>query len=93
MKEEKIACPQCNWEPHAHARWMCNCGHVWNTFDTGGQCPACGKQWKYTCCLSCQEWSLHIDWYRSLDDLLEELLEEVVVPKEAEEVANVKCKI
>jgi hypothetical protein len=26
----------------------CNCGHLWNTFDTGGVCLACLYQWTST---------------------------------------------
>jgi hypothetical protein len=42
---------------------MCECLHVWNTFDTRGVCPACGHQWKETQCLRCQAWSPHEEWY------------------------------
>ena len=49
----RIACPKCELEPKAVDRWCCSpgCGHVWNTFDTIGRCPQCGKQWKETVCL------------------------------------------
>ncbi len=79
MEDAKIACPKCDWEPRADDRWMCSCGHIWNTFDTAARCPACGKQWRDTCCLSCQKWSKHLDWYRYPDDWLEELVEELEV--------------
>ena len=42
---------------------MCQCLHVWNTFDTRGVCPACGHEWKETQCLRCKAWSKHDDWY------------------------------
>jgi hypothetical protein len=61
-----IACPKCEWEPDAGARWSCNCGHRWNTFDTGGRCPACGHVWRETQCLACRRFSPHHDWYRDL---------------------------
>ncbi len=77
MENLKIACPKCDWEPDASDQWMCTCGHSWNTFDTAGKCPACKKQWNDTCCLSCYEWSPHLDWYRNLGDWLTEDLEEV----------------
>jgi hypothetical protein len=35
----------------------------WNTFDTGGVCPACLHQWIETQCLSCSRWSPHSRWY------------------------------
>ncbi len=79
MSDEKIACPKCEWEPHAYSRWHCACRHVWNTFDTGGVCPQCKKRWKNTQCLSCGKWSPHVDWYRSFDALLDELLAEEVL--------------
>lgn len=76
---EKIRCPKCTWQPEAHSSWSCLCGHSWNTFDTGGQCPSCGKQWEHTQCLSfsCLQFSLHIDWYEDLDEILEELMESI----------------
>ena len=60
---QKIRCPQCGWTPGAGDRWGCECGHVWNTFDTRGLCPQCGKQWTVTQCLSCQVFSPHEAWY------------------------------
>ena len=77
--EVKIACPKCDWEPDAGSRWGCTCGHSWNTFDTGGKCPACHKQWQDTQCLSCSKWSPHLDWYRNLDDWLREQIESIRV--------------
>ena len=77
MANVKIECPKCTWEPTPDSRWQCSCGHIWNTFDTAGRCPSCGKQWKDTCCLSCHEWSPHIDWYKGLDDWLKEELEKI----------------
>ena len=59
----RIRCPRCAWEPRREDRWMCRCGHVWNTFDTGGVCPACRYAWEHTRCLRCHEWSPHRDWY------------------------------
>jgi rubrerythrin len=61
----RIRCPKCAWEPGRPDRWMCEpgCGHVWNTFETHGVCPACNKQWAETNCLRCHQWSPHEDWY------------------------------
>jgi hypothetical protein len=71
MKEKiKIQCPKCNWEPDGKPYWKCNCGKVWDTFSTGGVCPRCHYQWKETQCPACYKWSLHIDWYRGLDDMI-----------------------
>ena len=59
----RIRCPRCSWEPRRHDLWRCLCLHAWNTFDTGGVCPACGHAWAETQCLRCHEWSPHADWY------------------------------
>lgn len=59
----RIRCPLCSWTPGKNDLWSCTCGHSWNTFDTGGVCPACLYQWKETQCLSCARWSPHSDWY------------------------------
>ena len=61
----RIRCPKCSWSPRAEDRWHCNCGHTWNTFDTGGVCPGCLFQWTVTQCLRCAEISPHSDWYAS----------------------------
>ncbi|MBL0220725.1 MAG: hypothetical protein IPQ07_43510 [Myxococcales bacterium] len=62
-RERKIRCPKCAWTPGKHDRWQCVCGHVWNTFDTRGICPACDAAWRETQCLRCQAMSLHEAWY------------------------------
>jgi hypothetical protein len=39
----RIRCPACQWQPARYDMWNCNpggCGHIWNTFDTRGVCPA-----------------------------------------------------
>jgi len=61
----RIRCPQCRWQPDKHSRWTCNpgCGHSWNTFETRGLCPDCGKKWFQTACLHCSAWSPHEEWY------------------------------
>lgn len=58
-----IRCPKCQWRPGEQTRWSCNCRHLWNTFWTGGQCPACHFQWTATVCHRCGETSRHSDWY------------------------------
>jgi hypothetical protein len=60
---ERIRCPRCGWEPRRSDRWSCTCGCIWNTFETRGRCPACGKAWQETQCLRCFQWSRHEDWY------------------------------
>jgi hypothetical protein len=56
-------CPKCRYVPGAGARWVCICGHYWNTFSTGGICPTCQRAWKETACPSCRGWSEHGRWY------------------------------
>jgi hypothetical protein len=62
-KGPRIRCPLCGWTPGPKDVWACKCGFIWNTFDTGGVCPACLYQWTSTCCLACARWSAHSDWY------------------------------
>jgi hypothetical protein len=72
----RIRCPKCRWQPERASTWVCwsgpgpeppfaSCGTAWHTFDTGGRCPGCGHQWQWTTCLSCGEWSPHLDWYEN----------------------------
>lgn len=58
-----IRCPACQWNPPDSVRWLCQCGHQWNTFWTSGRCPACQFQWAETACLRCGKMSPHTDWY------------------------------
>jgi hypothetical protein len=73
-----IRCPHCKWQPSRASRWACvsgggpephfaSCGTVWNTFETAGRCPGCQHQWRWTSCLRCGQWSLHVEWYESSD--------------------------
>lgn len=75
--ESEIKCPKCEWHPNIDDKWQCSCFHVWNTFDTGGICPACKKRWEDTQCLKCKKWSPHLDWYSNYDKLLKEELESI----------------
>jgi len=59
----RIRCPRCGWQPGSSDLWMCRCGCRWNTFDTGGRCPDCGRVWRETQCLLCCEWSPHAAWH------------------------------
>jgi hypothetical protein len=80
----EIRCPKCSWEPDGFPHWQCDCGYVWNTFDTAGHCPCCGRIWKYTMCPGpgfpggCGLWSLHIDWYHNLDEAIRKEIEAVL---------------
>ncbi len=62
-REARIRCPRCGYRPRKTDRWSCTCEFVWNTFDTGGQCPRCQRQWESTGCPACRTWSRHKDWY------------------------------
>ncbi len=64
----KIRCPLCGWQPGTWDLWGCTCGCIWNTFDTRGLCPACGKQWTETQCLACHRLSKHEKWYARDDE-------------------------
>ncbi|MGH9320706.1 MAG: hypothetical protein ACRD21_10115 [Vicinamibacteria bacterium] len=59
----RIRCPKCGWEPRRDSLWSCSCFHAWNTFDTRGLCPECGRKWVETQCPRCHEWSRHEEWY------------------------------
>ena len=61
----EIFCPKCKWRPNPASRWTCKpaCGNSWNTFETGGICPACGHAWAETQCLKCHQFSPHQEWY------------------------------
>jgi len=60
----KICCPKCKWEALEEPLWMCTCGHEWDTFATGGVCPACNTKWKDTDCIACGKSSPHTKWYQ-----------------------------
>lgn len=75
----RIACPRCDYEPRAEDRWTCACLTAWNTFDTAGRCPGCGRVWRETQCPACHRWSPHHDWYRDLPPVsVDELVKEDV---------------
>ena len=80
LKEEKIECPLCAWEPDGQPYWMCDqCGHQWNTFQTYASCPSCGHRHRDTQCPDCSKVSPHEEWYVFLNGMLEELLEETTI--------------
>lgn len=80
---KEIYCPFCKWTPDGTALWSCLpvCGHVWNTFDTGGQCPKCAEKYEHTQCLRCQLFSLHKSWYHDVDPALEQYEEDAAETK------------
>ena len=65
-----INCPKCGWEPDESCRWVCDvCRTKWNTFETHGKCPGCGKIFVETQCLSSRCWQIspHADWYQEIE--------------------------
>ncbi|MEO5684127.1 MAG: hypothetical protein ABIQ88_15900 [Chitinophagaceae bacterium] len=81
LDDIQICCPKCAWQPDGQPYWQCSCGTVWDTFSTGARCPGCGKVWQYTQCIQhaggCHSRSPHLNWYKGLDDIIEQLKEEV----------------
>ncbi|HTL08642.1 MAG TPA: hypothetical protein VL307_10310 [Chitinophagaceae bacterium] len=77
LNDIHICCPACHWEPDGKPYWQCSCGTSWNTFATAARCPGCGKVWERTQCVEhaggCNAYSLHEDWYRGLDTIVEDL--------------------
>lgn len=89
----KIWCPGCEWRPQPSSRWWCTppgCGHVWNTFDTGGVCPQCSKIWQTTQCLSCKKRYPHVEWYHDEQSTGSETDTEADTPVEAGDEAPVE---
>jgi hypothetical protein len=39
LSRPRIRCPLCAWTPRKHDHWFCDCGHFWNTFETGESDP------------------------------------------------------
>jgi hypothetical protein len=75
-----ISCPKCGWEPNENCLWICDeCRTKWNTFETHGKCPGCGKVFIDTQCIrrkgGCGQMSLNVDWYEPV---------EAILPKEKE---------
>jgi hypothetical protein len=73
MLEHKIhiSCPKCGWEPDGGSYWVCSvCKTKWNTFETRGCCPGCGKIYEETWCpgnKGCGQVSPHADWYEEVE--------------------------
>ena len=65
MQKPLIYCPKCKWVPPRVALWECLevCGCLFDTFETGGVCPACQEKFEYTQCIMCGQFSPHRDWY------------------------------
>jgi Zn-dependent protease len=56
-------CPFCREHPPQAPLWSCPCGSRFDTFQTGGNCPACGRTYQTTMCPFCAQLSpLHL-WF------------------------------
>lgn len=48
-----FACPQCRAAPPVGPFWACPCKERFDTFETGGRCPKCGRVFPTTSCTDC----------------------------------------
>lgn len=62
-QRKDVRCPACGFIPTEAGQWGCACGHYWDTFKTGGVCPACHTGWEKTICPDCKVLSPHRAWY------------------------------
>jgi Zn-dependent protease len=54
-RREGYACPTCNTAPPIGTYWKCSqCQQTFDTFQTQGACPSCGRQFPVTACLDCR---------------------------------------
>jgi Zn-dependent protease len=54
-RHEGLACPSCRAAPLKGAYWQCDhCRQSFDTFEHGGVCPGCAKQFDTTACLECR---------------------------------------
>lgn len=53
-RRQEFACPSCKSSPPRGDFWKCgNCGHAFDTFQTGAVCPRCGSRFESTGCIDC----------------------------------------
>ncbi len=75
----EIRCPACKWVPDGLPYWSCACGLRWDPFAAAGRCPECGLEQTLTPCVpsagGCVVTSPHLDWYRGLGQVVDELLD------------------
>jgi len=72
VNDTNVSCPKCGWEPDEKDIWVCDeCKTRWNTFQTRGKCPGCGKVFIDTQCSKqkggCGELSLNAEWFQLVD--------------------------
>jgi Zn-dependent protease len=62
-RHDHASCPFCHQHPPQSPLWSCPCGSRFDTFQTGGNCPACGRAFQTTMCPFCQQSSpIHL-WF------------------------------
>jgi Zn-dependent protease len=59
----EAVCPMCRQHPPRGPYWGCPCGARFDTFDTRGTCPACGRGFNTTVCPCCQQSTALNLWY------------------------------
>jgi len=53
-RRDGYVCPTCNTAPPIGNYWKCSqCQQPFDTFQTQGACPSCGRQFPVTACLDC----------------------------------------
>ncbi len=82
QRDIKIYCPKCGYVPTGADLWQCLplCGFAWNTFETCGVCPNCGKHWEDTACPCCSQWSPHQEWYHEFTGDADRVSIEIALP-------------
>lgn len=60
-----VKCPHCGWIPDGEAHWGCDAcsADPFNTFEAGGECPACHEVFDDTLCPRCQHLSPYEWWW------------------------------
>lgn len=62
-RRPEVRCPACGVHPPIGAFWNCPCGARLDTFETGGQCPRCGRAFEKTACAACGQLNPLANWY------------------------------
>jgi Zn-dependent protease len=58
QRRQGFACPNCHAAPPMGPVWVCDlCGQNFDSFESGGRCPNCGKLHENTMCVECRTMS------------------------------------
>ena len=87
---QKIRCPKCKRNQDSgfssniqSPSWVCdNCSWTFDTFAFHGICPKCKYQHKETMCLTCEEFSNHLDFYPESHFTAKDVVPKEVVKKD-----------